>query len=87
MALMIHVVWVDSAGLPELCLAGPMGDDQRALMDIGARLIATIEAASHFEAMTKYNRLLDREAYTTDFDWDYKEYPDEWHRIQAESHR
>jgi hypothetical protein len=82
MAVLIHEVWIDSEGLPGMCLAGPMGKGFRELQGPGAKLIATIEASSHFEAMTKYNAMLERGAYTTEFESDHKIYPEEWRITQ-----
>lgn len=85
MAILRHEVWIDEEGLPGMCLAGPMGDAFRALLGGGAQLVTTIDASSHFEAMQKYNAYLDREPYTTDQEWDYQPYPDDWLRVQAAS--
>jgi hypothetical protein len=81
MARLIHEVWVevvDGMTLESCCLAGPRGNDQRALLAPGARLIATFEAGCHYEAMTTYHRLLGREVYTTKHAWDHEPYPEEW---------
>ena len=77
MAILIHEVWIDSEGLPGMCLAGPKGDGFRKLQGPGAKLIATIEASSHFEAMTKYNAMLGLDTYTTQFESDREIYPEE----------
>ena len=60
------------------CLAGPDGDDARRLLAEDATLVWTFEAGSHFEAMTKYNKFLGREPYTTDQIGDHAPYPDQW---------
>jgi len=60
------------------CLAGPRGDGCRRTLAPGARLLATFEAGSHFDAMTAYHCYLGREPYTTDQPWDYQAYPAEW---------
>ncbi len=82
MAKLVHEVWqeIDDSGmeLHTCCLAGPMGDGCRRTMAPSARLLTTFEAGSHFEAMTMYNRLLGRGAYTTDQVSDYEAYPEEW---------
>ncbi len=91
MAKLTHEVWVhvDENGreLPGCCLAGPMGDGFRKLLAVepGARLVTTFEAGSHFEAMTIYNRLLEREEYTTDEPLAYEPYPEEWLTVQRGS--
>jgi len=82
-----HEVW--SYQPPEgdratsLCLAGPMGDDLRRLLGPTARLITTIEAASHFEAMTEYYKLMGWGAYTAKYAWDLEPYPHDWFQIQS----
>src|SRR5690348_2683360 len=48
-----HELWVHSDG-QDFCLAGPRGDKQRSLMPSDARLVWTVEADSHFAAMTLY---------------------------------
>ena len=48
------------------------------MLAAGARLLTTFEAESHFEAMTIYYTYLDRGAYSTDQEWDYEPYPEEW---------
>jgi hypothetical protein len=57
-----------------------------ALLGDGAKLVWTFEAGSHFEAMTKYNKFLGREPYTTDQERDHAPYPDEWRQRQRASH-
>ncbi|TCC65469.1 hypothetical protein E0H73_00535 [Kribbella pittospori] len=53
---MLHELWDDpeDEGLFLFCLAGPHGDDARGTLSPSARLVWTVEAASHFEAMTLY---------------------------------
>lgn len=78
---MLHELWED--GEPEdrgdltFCLAGPMGDDARRLLTTSARLTWTVEAASHFEAMTLYYEHQGWGTYTTDQDWDRKTYAEQ----------
>jgi hypothetical protein len=54
---MLHELWreddPDVVG-HTLCLAGPRGDQARAMLGENAKLIWTLEAPSHFEAMTIY---------------------------------
>lgn len=47
--------------------AGPSGDAARALMSTNSRLRWTVEADSHFEAMTKYYEHQGWGAYTTEY--------------------
>ncbi|HTU23792.1 MAG TPA: hypothetical protein VMF30_00255 [Pirellulales bacterium] len=78
---LLHEVWQweeDGMPLSSLALAGPGGDGQRAFQPADARLVATLWAVSHCDAMTQYHRLLGREEYTTDQPWDYEPYPEEW---------
>ncbi|WP_205629807.1 hypothetical protein [Dechloromonas denitrificans] len=82
MALLKHEIWIDSDGLPSLCLAGPMGDGFRSLQEHGAALIGLIDATSHFEAMTKYYEIMGWGVYTTDFESDHESYSEEWRSIQ-----
>jgi hypothetical protein len=75
-------VWEDfddeGESLPALNYAGPRGEGSRGLLGPKARLLTTIRAGSHFEAMTIYYQLLGWGEYTTDQDWDYSAYPEEW---------
>lgn len=64
--------------LPALLYAGPLGDDSRRLLGPNARILTTIWAGSHFEAMTIYYRLMGWGGYTTNESWDYQPYPTEW---------
>ena len=77
-----HEVWQDFDGegksLPGLCLSGALGDAFRASLGPKARLLATFEARTHFEAMTVYYRLMDWGEYTSDQAWDFQPYPEEW---------
>lgn len=59
------------------CLAGRMGDDARALLTQPAQLVWTVEAESHFAAMTEYYAFRGRGAYTTS-------YPDQDRQTYAE---
>jgi hypothetical protein len=79
MSKLVHEVWEeveDGMVLHTFCLSGPRGENCRRTLAPGARLLATFEASSHFEAMTIYNRILGREPYTTDEPWDYQPYPE-----------
>jgi hypothetical protein len=70
-----HELWVDPDGLDLFCIAGADGDGARSLLPAGSKLEWTVEAASHFEAMTKYYEYRGYGAYTTDFpDEDKKPY-------------
>jgi hypothetical protein len=75
-------VWEDigesGESLPALVYAGPLGDESRRSLRPKARLLTTIWAGSHFEAMTAYYRLMGWGEYTTDQPRDYQPYPEEW---------
>jgi tRNA(Glu) U13 pseudouridine synthase TruD len=51
---MKHELWVDPEGLDTFCLSGPKGNAARELLPAGSTLEWTVEAKSHFEAMTRY---------------------------------
>ena len=76
----MHELWEDDLGDDDpgghmtFCLAGPMGDDARRALTPRARLVWTVEAASHVEAMTRYYERQGWGTYTTDQEWDTKSY-------------
>ncbi len=82
MAALIHELWIESGQERTFCLAGPMGDDARGLMLPGARLVWTVEANSHFEAMTEYYKYMGWGTYTTEHSWNHQPYPEEWVQVQ-----
>lgn len=82
MARLLHELWQEVDGTETFCLAGPMGDGARGLMEQGAKLVWTVLAESHFDAMTKYYEFRGRGPYSTTHDWDNQPYPDEWLRAQ-----
>jgi hypothetical protein len=89
MPKLIHEIWEcaeDDGILHMCCLAGPRGEDCRRT-EPNARLLATFEAGSHFEAMTIYNRYLYREEYKPIPGEDYLPYPEEWYQEQNASRR
>lgn len=77
---MLHELWSDpdddTGGEFMFCLAGPQGDQARSLLSPRARLVWTVDAASHFEAMTRYYAHQGWSAYTTDQEWDRISYAD-----------
>ena len=73
---MLHELWVDADGLDTFCLAGPMGEGARSLLEHPATLVWTVEAKSHFDAMTLYYAHRGWGEYTS-------EYPD----IDAQTYR
>ncbi len=81
MVYLLHEVWEepDESGqmLQALCLAGPDGDAFRATLSESALLVATFEATSHVEAMTKYYSMYGRGEYVTAHPIDHDPYPNE----------
>ncbi|MBS2533711.1 hypothetical protein KGQ20_13110 [Catenulispora sp. NF23] len=72
---MLHELWDDGEDGLTFCLAGPPGDGARALLTERARLVWTVEAASHFEAMTLYYERMGWGTYTTPYpEWDRQTY-------------
>ncbi len=82
MALLRHEIWRDPEGLTGLCLAGPMGDDFRALQEPGSELVGVLFATSYVDVMNKYYEVMGWGSYTTDFESDHQPYPEEWLFIQ-----
>jgi hypothetical protein len=70
----LHELWDEGEGRRTFCLAGPMGDEARACLGPDARLTWTVEAGSHFEAMTLYYEYMGWGAYTSDQAWDRTSY-------------
>jgi hypothetical protein len=79
MATLKHEVWeeIDESGqvLEGMCIAGPTGDGFRALLSPGARLVSTIEAGSHFEAMNLFYAMYERGPYLSSHPADFTPYP------------
>ncbi|MFD0558400.1 hypothetical protein FB566_3702 [Stackebrandtia endophytica] len=62
--MVLHELWNEGDDGQMFCLAGPGGDSARALLSPAARLVWTVEADSHVEAMTLYYRHMGWGAYT-----------------------
>jgi len=79
---MKHELWKDIGGeeYGELtfCLAGLHGDAARKLLSPQAKLIWTVDADSHHEAMTAYYKFMGWGEYTADQVWDMQPYPKQW---------
>ena len=77
-----HELWKDIGGEQyseyTFCLAGAHGNDARKTLSPDAELIWTVEAESHFAAMTAYYDFMGWGGYTTDQEWDMQAYPNEW---------
>lgn len=69
----LHELWEEDDG-NMFCLAGSEGDGARKLLSSNAKLIWTVEANSHFEAMTAYYNFMNWGEYTTDFEEDKQPY-------------
>jgi hypothetical protein len=82
MATLLHELWQEDEEQETFCLAGPMGDGARAAMPADAKLIWTVWAESHFDAMTRYWQFKGWGEYTTDQESDCQPYPEEWLDIQ-----
>jgi hypothetical protein len=72
----LHELWDDPEGDGRFtfCLSGSHGDDARDLLSPAARLVWTVDAASHFDAMTAYYEHQGWGVYKTDQEWDRKSY-------------
>ncbi|MFC4455295.1 hypothetical protein [Deinococcus sonorensis] len=75
---LLHELWEEGDEGYTFCLAGPHGDDARRRLSPDARLIWTVEAGSHFEAMTSYYEYMDWGPYRSDQPWDRTPYPEAW---------
>jgi hypothetical protein len=76
---MLHELWedaepTDQGGYLTFCLAGPHGDQARATLSKSAQLTWTVEAASHFEAMSLYYEHMGWGPFTSDQTWDRQTY-------------
>jgi hypothetical protein len=73
--VVLHELWIESEQEQTFCLAGLLGEDARKLLTPQAKLVWTVEANSHFEAMTLYYAYMGWRDYTTDYpEWDKKSY-------------
>ncbi|MBP2461435.1 hypothetical protein J3A65_002199 [Rhizobium sp. PvP014] len=83
---LVHEVWLDPEAdgqmLPGLCLAGPMGDGFRSVLNEGACKVGEIRGSSTFDLMIKYWKLQGWGKYTTSFEQDHEPFPEEWISIQ-----
>jgi hypothetical protein len=81
---LVHELWRDIDGTM-VCLAGPDGDSARKLLGASSKLEWVFEAASHFEAMSRYYARMNWGEYTTDQPWDREPYPVERVERQRET--
>jgi hypothetical protein len=83
-ANMLIEVWREPDGAFCGCFAGPMGDQARTFLAVGASLLHRYSAASHFDACVRYNQLLAFEPYTSPWEaLDCELYPDAWAATQV----
>jgi hypothetical protein len=62
---LLHELWVEKDGDGQtFCLAGPLGEEARKLLGPDAKLVWSVEASSHFEAMTAYYQFMGWGQYT-----------------------
>jgi hypothetical protein len=73
---MLHELWDDPAneGRWTFCVTGIRGDEARVQLSPDARLVWTVEANSHFEAMTRYWKHQGWGVYSAEHEWDRKTY-------------
>lgn len=83
---LVHEIWLDPEPdgqmLPGLCLAGPMGEGFRSLLNNGALKVGEVRGTSTFDTMTKYWELQGWGVYKARFQQDHEPYPEEWVTIQ-----
>jgi hypothetical protein len=74
----LHELWDDpeDEGRYTFCLAGTRGNQARARLSSAAHRAWTVEADSHFDAMTAYYLHMGWGTYTTDQEWDRITYAD-----------
>jgi hypothetical protein len=72
---LLHELWKETDGLA-FFLAGPLGDGARERLSKAAKLIWTVEAESHFEAMTMLYEYLD-----------WGEYHSEWPDLDKQTYK
>jgi hypothetical protein len=84
---LLHELWEypeDGMLLYTFCHAGPGGDGARKKLPTDAKLVWTVWAGSHFEAMTRYYERQGWGTYTTNQSWDLEPYPVEWVQEQQQ---
>jgi hypothetical protein len=86
MTKLLHEIWRADGGACTAitcCLAGPMGDQARAMLEPGAYLLQVFWAASQCEASTIRNKILGFEPYQSEWEEiDSQPYSEEWATIQ-----
>jgi hypothetical protein len=54
-----HELWLEPDGLELFVVSGPHGDEARALLEPGSKLVWEVCADSYFDAMTQYYAYMD----------------------------
>jgi hypothetical protein len=88
MAKLVHEIWIEDGAhgpMPNLCLAGPDGDNFRKGLARGARLVHAFEAETNFEAMTIYYRHNGWGDYVLNVQEDQRPFPDAWLERQKQA--
>jgi len=62
-----YELWIEEDQEQTFCVSGPRGDSARALLGVNAKRVWTVNAQSHFEAMTKYHQYMGWRAYVAAF--------------------
>jgi hypothetical protein len=78
---LLHELWEwpeDGMTLSLFCIAGPGGDESRAMLPASAKLVWTTWARSHFEAMSLLHERIGPEPHTSQEPWDFEPYPQAW---------
>jgi hypothetical protein len=76
---LLHELWDEAEdGAFTFCLAGPRGAGARATLSANAKLVWTVWAGSHFDAMTRYYDRQGWGQYTPGWTCDFEPYPAEW---------
>ena len=82
----IHELWLtpdeDGELLPSCIAFGPSGNVARNLLESGSYCVWMFWANSHVEAMQTYYDYLGFGKYTTDQQWDFERYPENWYSEQ-----
>jgi hypothetical protein len=84
---LLHELWEhteDDGTEYTFCYAGPQGAAARRRLHAEAKLVWTVWAVSHFDAMARYYERQGWGAYTTDQPWDFEPYPVEWVQEQQQ---
>ena len=78
---LLHELWEWPEGeqtLSLFCVAGPQGNESRAMLPENAKLVWTTWARTHFEAMSLLHERIGPEPHTSEEPWDFEPYPPEW---------